>query len=275
MNLGRSCRHYQHTLLIVRTNIKGIIALLRHIINSKGSSPQRPSLALKGLKYPQPGQPPPWPTCSSTIPKCTWVLPLPFSPPSTCKYIQGLKEELPTDQFLWQLSPSQCTWDTSQNYSGLTKATFTWLALELAPSFNTDGGLVSWPTLIIVQRDEEILPGFTKVNGSRSILSILAYSATAISTSHFPKYLCTIARVGEYLSQISKFRLGCTVMSTVSVIINDPSLNFVPKFHTRVMNCWTHFSNCICAWLELRKSEILRFIDLESLCILAVLVSKF
>ena len=35
MNSGKSFRHYQHTLPIVRANIKGIIALMRPIINSK------------------------------------------------------------------------------------------------------------------------------------------------------------------------------------------------------------------------------------------------
>lgn len=35
MNLGKSFRHYQPTLLIGRANIKGIVALMRPIINSK------------------------------------------------------------------------------------------------------------------------------------------------------------------------------------------------------------------------------------------------
>lgn len=148
MNLGRSFRHYQHTLLMAMTN-KGTTTP-SDPSNSRRRSPQRSSLALEGPNDSQPGRPLLWPTCSPTSPKCAWVLPLPSSPPSACTYIQGLEEELPPDQFLGQLSPSQCTWDSSQNYSGVTKATLTCLALELVPSFKTDGGLVSWPTLIIM-----------------------------------------------------------------------------------------------------------------------------
>lgn len=50
---------------------------LRPILNSKGRSPQRSSLALEALKDSQPGRPLLWPTCSPTSPKCAWVLPLP------------------------------------------------------------------------------------------------------------------------------------------------------------------------------------------------------
>lgn len=60
-----------------------------------------------------------------------------------------------------------------------------------------------------------MLSGSTEANGSRLTLRIFAYSNTAVSPAHFPKNLCTIARGGVYLSQIPKFRLECTVLSTV------------------------------------------------------------
>lgn len=57
--------------------------------------------------------------------------------------------------------------------------------------------------------------GSAEANGSTPILlRIFAYSNTAVSPAHLPKNLCTIARGGVYLSQIPKFRLECTVLST-------------------------------------------------------------
>lgn len=80
-----------------------------------------------------------------TVQTYTLLGPDPFPP--ACKHVPGLKEQLPADQFLWQLNPSLHTGDTAQHHSGVTRATSTWLAL-VAPRLKRDGGLTSWPTPI-------------------------------------------------------------------------------------------------------------------------------